>query len=356
MLELILHQRYRVDGIPLDLSPYRNHGLGVHTSGAPGPVSDSSAITFPQPDSQVEIEPSATQGWTSLVAVRVEVVARLDSDGGALEQGLLEAQGAFSFEVSQKALAAQIGGPDGAFVRAADIFSPDGKFHPVPIGRWVTLGVFHDGFSKIQLTMDGELVGQADVSNGVPPLQGRVTVGNTQSGDRPLLGRLDEVSVWRLDPKAMQREFLCRQINPEVAACLETFFLEVKQWAFDHTSAAVQLLNAIAEGERALVSGFLLLPTHEQARGRDLIRSFLQLWCSGEIGGEAMRNFVRHWLQFLDKQGLDLNRSERIAILRRIFEDAGSTQPVLIPSCDPELTAFLSIVASEVMALNGGQG
>lgn len=349
-LELILQQRYRLDGIPVDLSPYRNHGSAVDTASAPGPAVNQSAVSFPNNDSRVVIQPTAAQGWARLLAVKVEMVVFVDA-AFVKDQGLIDADGAFSFSISQKALAAQIAGPGGAFVRAADAFAPDGAFHPVPLGRWVTVGFFHDGFSKIQLTMDGKLVGQADVSSGVPPLQGSIAIGNHIGGNNQLNGRIDEVRVWRSDPKAMQREFLCRPYTTETAACWQAIFEDVAAWAKAEPVAVASLLQLAEQGQRALIRGLDLLSAADQAEARGLLDQFMKLWCEGKIDGDAMRKVIRQWLELLKKHGLDTDRKQRMTELQRVLNAAKTKAPVIDPVCDPAMQAFFALIGKEEAAL-----
>lgn len=345
-LELILQQRYRIDGIPVDLSTYRNHGSGVDTASAPGPAIGQSAVSFPNDDSRVVIQPTAAQGWASLLAVRIEMVVFLDAEFVRV-QGLIDAGGAFTFDVFEKALTARIAGPGGAFVRAADAFAPDGAFHPVPLGRWVTVGLFHDGYSKIQLTMDGKLVGQADVSSGVPPLQSSIAIGNHIGGNHPLNGRIDEVNVWRSDPKAMQREFLCRPYTPETAACWQAIFEDVAAWGKAEPVALASFLNLGEQGQRALIRGLALLSPADQAEVRNLLNHFMKLWCEGKIDGDAMRKVIRQWLKLLKKHGLDTDRDQRMMELKQVLNTAGTDAPVIDPNCDPAMKAFFALINEE---------
>ena len=74
------------------------------------------------------------------------------------------------------------------------------KYHPVPANRWVTLGFHHDGFAKMRLFIDDELVGEAIVEGGIPPVQGLgVSIGNdVDQDDLQFPGEIDEVRIWRL--------------------------------------------------------------------------------------------------------------------------------------------------------------
>ena len=78
MLELICQQRYRVAGVPTDLTPYRNHGKAIDAPGVPGSKPGADVIQFPNPDSRVAIGLGKFGAWAPLRALKIEVVARLD--------------------------------------------------------------------------------------------------------------------------------------------------------------------------------------------------------------------------------------------------------------------------------------
>src|SRR2546423_388211 len=96
MLELICQQRYRVAGVPTDLTPYRNHGTAIDAPGAPGPHAGADVIRFPNPDSRVAIGLGKLGAWAPLQALKIEVVARLDPGAGRT-LGLVEGAGSFFF-------------------------------------------------------------------------------------------------------------------------------------------------------------------------------------------------------------------------------------------------------------------
>src|SRR5438045_2812355 len=99
MLELICQERYRVDGIPVDIGPYHNHGRRNGTAAVPGITAGQTAIGFPNPSSRVSIAPGVDGQWIPLVALRIEVRAKVNPlaarnltlvDGGSFRFGILE--------------------------------------------------------------------------------------------------------------------------------------------------------------------------------------------------------------------------------------------------------------------------
>ena len=172
MLELICDQSYTWDGVPADKSPYHNDGRATHTDGSfDGAQPGSGMIKFPHPDSRVRI--STGRAWQPLIALRIEVLARVDPMANRAPV-LVAGQGSFRFGLMEGALEARFENATGNnnFVRSADEFAPDKKYHPVPANKWVRLGFDHDGFAKMRLFIDGELVGETVVEGGIPPVQG----------------------------------------------------------------------------------------------------------------------------------------------------------------------------------------
>src|SRR5581483_2908697 len=103
MLELICQERYRVDGIPVDIGPYHNHGRRHDTARVAGTAAGQSAIAFPNPDSRVSISAAGGQ-WTPLVALRIEVRAKVNPS--AASNLTLVDGGSFRFRIVESALEA----------------------------------------------------------------------------------------------------------------------------------------------------------------------------------------------------------------------------------------------------------
>jgi hypothetical protein len=343
MLELISQQRYREKATPVDVGPYHNHGTPFDTTSAVGTVPGKTAVGFPNQDSRVSISPGNEGQWTPLVGLRIEVVAKVDPQA-ALMLTLLEGDGSFWFGVGQTALEASFEGPPGSgtYVRSADAFAPDGQLHAVPANRWVTLGFDHDGYTRMQVLIDGTVVGEAPVSAGVPPVQSAgVSVGNKLVGGQPLLGTVDEVRVWRPDPKEVAREFWCRPYTAATAKCWEELFKAVQSWATAHPGDLNTLLNLLSVQLRAFVRALYLLPPSEQARIRAILNEYLRLWCSGQIDGQEMRGVVDRWVATLRSQGIDPALGEIRSELLTLRQRSGLDPQQLALHCDPKVAAFL---------------
>jgi len=347
MLELICQQRYRVHGVPVDISPYANHGSAIDAPQSTPVDPQHLAIHFPNPDSRVAVGLGKFGAWNPLQALKIEVVARIDPRAS---RTLLLVQGdaSFRFDVMELALEVFVEGPSGAmYVRSDERFAPDGILHQVPANRWVTLGMQHDGFAKLQLFIDGTLVGETIVDEGVPPVQsGGVSIGNALNGGIPLLGDIEEVRIWRLDPKQARREFMCRPMNAKTAQCWEAIFQGVRDWIRRDPAKAQSLFDLLQAQQRSLIHALYLLPPNQQAEARAILQEYAELWCAGHINGPKMRKVIKQWLQILKTLGIA--PTSDIAEIQAAIEDIGLEKLTL--ACDPKATKLVKLITDAIAA------
>jgi Concanavalin A-like lectin/glucanases superfamily len=344
MLELICQQRYREQGVPVDLSQYHNHGSAWDAPASGGMNPGQTAISFPHPNSCVAIAPGAGQ-WAPLIALRIEIAAKIVDPFAARTMTLVEGAGAFRFGIMEKALEAGFFAPPGVkdtYVRSDSTYSPDGAFHQVPPNRWVKLGFDHDGYSRMRLLIDGHVIGERIVSAAVPPVQtAGVSIGNTIGGGTPLVGGvIDEVAIWRLDPKGIKREFLCRPYDESTAQCWAAIFRAVREWGEAHPAELVAVLSALSAQSRAAIRTLFLLPEAEQAEIRAILHEYEHLWCSGRIDGGEMRAVLARWVAALRRHGVDTGAGADLKDLRRRLS---IDDKKLSLECDPAARRFLQL-------------
>lgn len=344
MLELICQQRYRVGGAPVDLSPYRNHGTAIDAPAAAGPGHD--VIAFPNPGSRVAIGPGKSSAWTPLIALRIEVIARVDTNA-ARELTLAAGDGAFEFMITEHALTARVGGQ---LIRSADADSPDGRMHEVRSNRWTKLVLEHDGYARMRLLIDDRLVAEKTISGGVPSVgAGGVAVGNLPGGGRPLLGEVDEISIWRIDPKTMRREFLGRPLTEKEARCWLKAIEAARDWARANPAKAQALVEAAMTDNRAAIRSLFLLPAAAQERLRRDINALTALWLEGKIDSPAMSHAMHRW--FADLHGHGIKPNGGAAEIEGLL--AGVALRGLQIDCDPALGAYLKHMHKALDAIPG---
>jgi hypothetical protein len=350
MLELILQQRYRVDGIPVDISPYRNHGIGFDAPKAPGPAPDHDVVLFPHPASRVSIGLGTQRAWAPLLALKVEVLARVDPRA-ARTLTLVEGDKSFRFGILETALEASFHGPPGGgtYIRSDSSYAPDGQFHAAPANRWARLGFSHDGFGKMKLFIDGAVVAETTVAGAVPAVQaGGVSIGNAVTGGTPLLGEIDEVSIWRAYPRGVDQEFLCRPYDKATAQCWEAVFRAVRDWVKREPTEAQALASLLAAQQRRLLRTLFLLPPAEQTKVRASLQEYARLWCQGRIDGPEMREVLRRWLAALRQHGVDPASDPYRAELESLRQRAAIDPRALTLDCDPAAAAFLRLLEQAI--------
>jgi hypothetical protein len=340
MLELICDQHYTWDNLPADSSPYRNPASALNTFSKPG----SGTIEFPHPNSRVLIK--SGQAWQPLIALQIEVLARVDPRA-ARSPVLVAGHGSFRFALAEGALEAQFNSATGHhnYVRSAAAFSPDCKDHFVPANKWVKLGLHHDGFAKMRLFIDNELVGEAVVEGGIPPVQGLgVSIGNHIDQDAlQFPGEIDEVRVWRLDPMAMKRLLLGRPYTPEEARCWEKHVEKTIDRLRQHPEQRKLLAQQLRSEQRSLLRSLFLLPDSDQAKVRAVLAAFGALWFAGKIAGPEMEKVLCDWVSLLRALDLDSGSDPASSALdATVAEMKIDSHDVL--QCDPKFAAFLTLL------------
>jgi hypothetical protein len=286
--------------------------------------------------------PAREHQWAPLVALRIEVVAKVDPVA-ALAQTILEGDGSFRFGINQHALDATFSGPPGSdtHVRSDGAHAPDGVFHQVPANQWVTLAFDHNGYSEMQLSIEGVVVGRTAVSAGIPPVQiGGVTVGNRRVGGQPLVGAIDRLRVWRSDPDEIRREFWCRPFTRHSADCWEAYFRAVADWAAKHPADLATLVATIETRLRALLHGLWTLPAAQQAEIRKILQELMKLWCAGHLHSHRMRDVLRELVAAIDRAGL----GSMLRSTGDIEQLARRAHLALPTACDPAVAGFLQLL------------
>src|SRR5207247_9063277 len=130
-----------------------------------------------------------------------------------------------------------------------------------------------------RLFVDNELVGEAIIEGGVPPVQGiGVSIGNDVDQDAlQFPGEIDEVRIWRLDPKEMKRRFLDRPYTPREAHCWEKYFEHLIDWMKQNPEQAKALAQQTRSAQGSFICSLFLLPDSDQAKVRAVLVAFADL-------------------------------------------------------------------------------
>jgi hypothetical protein len=345
MRELICDQSYTWDGVPADKSPYHNDGFANHTDGSfNGAQPGSGVITFPHPDSRVRIATGIA--WQPLIALEIEMLVRVDPMAQRMPV-LVAGEGSFSFGLLEGALVGSFVNATGNhnFVRSADQFAPDNIYHPVPANKWVRLGFQHDGFANMRLYIEGKVVGQTIVEDSIPPVQGLgVSIGNDVNQDGfQFPGEIDELRIWRLDPKTPKRLLLNRPYTRRQANCWLHYWQSIRAWVTNNPEQNNSLVNQIRDAENTVMRSLLLLPDADQAKLRAAAAAFAALWHAGKIDGPEMAAALCDWIALLRGFGIEPSDDVAHAALVSSFGRHRKEADALF-KCDPKTAAFLDLL------------
>jgi hypothetical protein len=375
--ELICHHTYSgTPGVIYDLSDGRaSHGqaLGIGPSAflSDGASPGSGAVRIGEDGERIYVPPSAS--WSPLGGLKAEMTVRLDSEiaGLTLELGggprWLISGYRFQFAALGTRLHASFSqAPDPSAMGppsyspsppgpkpigkvkgpswGRDIISTDlhglGPNIQVPYDRWVTLGVVNDGLTTIELSIDGTPVARTTPQWPVLPVLG-VCIGNAYSVEFPMVGAIDEVKVWRLDPNWISNEFFDRPMDDATRRCWEEFLRWLQRWRRANPDCATELDQLIDALVREIAAGIAGSPAAMDSFGH-VRQRYRELWSANQMGSPEMAALLDRLAAELRGEGID---PDRLDSLRRLMDSDcyrrfRSEMPSL--DCDPVFAAYLS--------------
>jgi hypothetical protein len=155
-----------------------------------------------------------------LAGVRVECIIRISANSSQ-RQTLIEAHESFKIFISGGNLFASFSvdpsippelesGLIGTYKDGITFLG-----YRVPLNKWVRLLLVHDGLTQMEFFIDGVAVTwPRSVLCAVPGVRvNGIRIGNALAAQEPFNGDVDDIQIWRLDPKAVQRAFLNRPID-----------------------------------------------------------------------------------------------------------------------------------------------
>jgi hypothetical protein len=272
--------------------------------------------------------------------VKVEVVCICDeSTGGTLIDGP-----GFSFEIHDGVMTSSfqvVGGGGGGQTTLH-------REARVPVGEWATVEWMWDGFGSSSFWLNGEVV----LQGGASPLasdQRSVWIGVGEWAPNQFrsefTGRIDDVKVWRLNPRRVDDEFTDRPVDNAVRDCW-------KQWGRDF----VKLMEAdpdCAETMMQLMLKAMASSFHEVLSAGEPLRTQLmeaaqryrQLWGEGRL--DEIPAVLADFLAAVRRAGVDpIGTSE--------FDDFRQNPCVLkifdqipVPDCDRDFVDMINGVTVE---------
>lgn len=345
--ELICHHTYSgTPGVVYDLSPnHRSSGVTVDLADsdfvAAGATAGSGAVRFHSTDAAIQIPPNTD--WQPLDAIRGEVTLLLDpppAGGGPAVSRLIDA-GSVQFDIRAGGLRAWfVSNPLGytEVSTALHAVVPNVK---VPTGQWMTVGFLHDGVANQQLFLDGILV--AATSGPLRPVQASagVTIGNAPSGGLPIRGLLDDVKVWRANPRRVFDDFFDRPMDPETAACWDDYLRRLRRWMDSNPDCADRLQAEATAAANSVLRDALNHGPRLRQHLADSAKRYRAHWRAGELDSPAMARLLVELASALQAAGIapdvnpDVMSLRQSECLRRFRSEVGS------PDCDRQFMAML---------------
>lgn len=348
--ELICHHTYSgTPGVVYDVSPgHGSHGqaLGLGASDFVDDAADpgSGAVRIRRDFQQIQIPGGPS--WSPLAGLRAEVRVKLESStaGLGLHAGgnwrwLLSSPNCFQFAVIHHSLVATFS--HGPAPSTQDTIRTDASVK-VPYDRWVTLGFVHDGLTSMELSVDDVTVARSAPRRPVLPALGGVVVGNTYSATYPkypVVGSIDEVMVWRLEPDRITNQFFDRPMDDATRRCWEEFLRWLRRWREENPDCAAELDGRIAAMVHDIASR--IAAATPEGRLSRVKKSYGELWRANRMGSSAMADLLSSFAAELAEQGVDPQQDDRF---RDVLEsDCYRRFVAEMPSlgCDPEIAAYL---------------
>ncbi|KWX23475.1 hypothetical protein AFM11_14435 [Mycolicibacterium wolinskyi] len=353
--EVILHHTYRgAPGVVYDSSPIKGaHGVAVggvkfHPDGQ-GP--DSGSISFRNAASCIHVE--ATKGWDTLGALKIETVCRF---GLAARRGhfqsliryrdrfLLGVYGSNPNTRTVHILASVHTGTPQRF----GILSPR-----LPVDEWLTLGVWFNGWDRLELSVDGAVVKTKTSAIGVGPLSGRspaiIDIGGRGYHRVRFEGRIDEVRISRSNPRAVAEDFLNRPMDSETAECWVRWGRKLLDWLRQNPRCADEFAALVTQMRHTVYA------IDRDAELRDMFRraaeTYRKEWRTGLLASDAMVDALVAVSSVIGRSDLPVQASVDLLTASDCWRRLRMEVPV--PQCDPQLAQLANVVTE---TLEEGQG
>ncbi|MGE2722420.1 hypothetical protein [Mycolicibacterium celeriflavum] len=323
-------------------------GVDFHPDGH-GP--DSGSISFRNAASCIHVE--ATNGWDTIDALRVEAVCRLGlAASGGHFQTLIHCKNRFYLAIynsdhntrTVNILAAVHAGTQQLF----SLLSPR-----LPIDEWLTVGVWFNGWDRLELSVNEAVVRTKSSSIGVGPLRGAspaiVDIGGRGFHRVKFEGRIDDVKISRSNPRAVAEDFLNRPMDSETAECWARWGRKLLDWLRRNPRCADELAALVTQMRHTVYT------IDQDAELREMFRraaeTYAKEWRIGSLASDAMVDALVGVSSVIDRAGIPVRASVDLLTASDCWARLSTEIPV--PQCDPHLTKLANIVTK---TLEEGQG
>jgi hypothetical protein len=321
--ELICHHTYSgIPGVVVDLSPRAaSHGQvsGLDDGDflADGIATGSGSVRFYKQDGRIRV-PTEAIPWRSIMGIRGEVTLRRQPSIGFIIDS-----DAFQLHIRGNTLdmpVAWFSSYPNQYAEISTAFDSVGPApYRVPSGQWVTLGFMHDGFGTMELYADGQVIARRSgvFASVNAPGGGGLSIGNAlRSGGLFCNGEIDEVKIWRLNPRRVEDEFYGRPMDRETAECWQRFRLQIEEAFRRHPDCAKLLRKFSQDAVDSLIRQTMAKGPETQNRLLNAAEDYNRLWRNGQVDSTEMVEVFVRLILWLRIAGVALEDNVALATLQ----------------------------------------
>jgi hypothetical protein len=337
--ELILHHTFAgTPGVIFDHSPSRrSHGQPVNLAEADfltdGATPGSGAVHFHAGTCMIRVPSSAS--WQPLGGVRIEMICETDliRTGGTLVTADSFAfgtgSGFFSGEFSQTHGTSSVVTEGGSEPR------------PLPADQWMTVALQYDP-AGVQAEINGQVVQRWEEWNGLLAATSGLVIGNDRTGHNSLSGRIDDIKIWRLNPRLIGTNFVDRPVETKVGRCWAEWSRKLDEVIRSDPRCWNTLTDLLPRAMFRVMNEIANLPNIEP-QFTDLSVRYQQLWSEGRLN--EIPAVLADLIALLRGAGFN---PQQIADLQALLNDPclGSITERLPINCDPAFTGIFAVSES----------
>lgn len=346
--ELICHHTYHgIPGVVADLSPLgASHGQAKGLADgdflADGVTPGSGAVQFYKQDGRIHI-PAEADAWRSLGGIKGEVTLRRS----AALHAFLIAGNSFQFYIRSDMLNGWFSSYPLQYAQVNSAWDPVTAPYLVPTGQWVTLGFLHDGFGTMELYADDQVVARRTGTYApVKPADGYgVSIGNSLSGGAFANGEIDDVKIWRLNPRRLNDDFFARPMDDETAECWKGFLAEIEAAFRRHPDCAQRLKAALMSALEGFIRQAATKGPETRQHLENSAREYHRLWRADAVDGPEMAKVFADLIAWLKLVGLDLSADPALAALATSDCLKLILAEIKPPDCDKQAVRLLESIA-----------
>jgi hypothetical protein len=217
----------------------------------------------------------------------------------------------------------------------------------IPTGKWVTLGFAHNGLDRMELSADGQIIARkvTPLNRVAAASSAGLSIGSTPAGD-PLNGEIDEVKIWRLNPKRMVEQFWDRPMDDAAVDCYRRFVEELAAALARHPDCLRQVTSTARNTVESMLNEALAKGPETNERLHKLAHEYRRMWTAGQIDSPEMAKLLADTLKWLQLSGIDPTSDARVQNLIGSSCWQMIAREVKPPDCDTQLMALYQMLAS----------